>query len=352
MSALLSDRQTCSNRFDRLIMVSMDCMFGFSLLALGTFSTRAFPDETDQFLAWGVDIEDAAPALNVYINDAASTMLDTANNDPFLECDCESLTTQIFANIYLDRFRAPLLEFIADSRVIDTYPPREVADEQLHEISIYRDVATPMIRVSRTIRVGDVYMGVDKLAHLFGIGRRYYVHYLRNVHAGVAPDEAARLAMVWGASVEGSVLGTWINGIFSYADIEANAQGLRMARAFCEGEAPFIKFDGFRWVLSRDVDIREFVTPGFDESANPPYYEEEIRALVLPVLAERYRKKAQSEVVAARFRGYREKYGVYEFRWPVELPEAIGYVAQRSAFLDALGISEGDEAAPFDIYSD
>lgn len=352
MDAQCSESPCCRGRAARPLPGGIHRIIAIALLALGVFSLSAFPDETDQFLAWGVDIEDAAPALNVYVNGAISTMLDVANGDPFLECDCESLTAQIFANIYLDRFRAPLLEFIVESRVIETYPPRDVPDEELREMSIYRNVVSPMVRMTRTIRIGDVYLGVDKLAHLFGIGRRYYVHYLRNVRSGIAPDEAERMTYVWGASVEDSLLGTWVNGIFSYADIEANAQGLRMARAFCEGESPLIQFDGFRWVASRKMDIREFVTPGLDESANPPYYDEDLRALVLPVLAERYRDKAQSEQVVSRFRKYRQEYGAYQLRWAVDSPTPETYAAYRTAFLEALAITESDAAAPFDIYPD
>jgi hypothetical protein len=260
-------------------------------------------EEADQYLAWGHELEDAAPVINRYINERVREEIDAANARGGPPCECETLTLRILPNIYLDRFRADLLDFVSDPANVDAYPAQTTSD--ILELSIYREVPPQfVIRVLPTIRIGDVYLGVDKLAHLIGIGRRYYVRYLYETRIGVPETEATENAIRWGILTENSVLGRFITGIFSCADLEANYQGLMFARQFCEGDDPYLEFDGRAWRLAREVDIRQFVTPAFDESFYPPLYHEDVLRAVLDVLPRDYADSAKFPEIARRFQHY------------------------------------------------
>lgn len=100
--------------------------------------------------------------MNAYVDESIRVVL--ANADPGRDRDCHSLTFDIFAYIYLDRLRETILQFIENSAAIDVYPRRDVSIAGLLDLSIYRDATFPyIIRVTRNVRLGKVYLGVDKL---------------------------------------------------------------------------------------------------------------------------------------------------------------------------------------------
>ncbi|MCI0479339.1 hypothetical protein L0Y59_02235 [Candidatus Uhrbacteria bacterium] len=323
-----------------------------ALVAFVVGAHLAYADESDQYLVWDRELADAAPAINGFINRVARERVHMENAKPGPRCDCETLVLDILPEIYLDRLRANLIVFVETSPEIDVYPPRDVPQDDLLRLSIYRRAPVPIvIRVTRTIRIGEVYLGVDKLNHLIGIGRRYYVRYLSHRQSGLSEQGAVDSVIRWGVLVEDSVLGTLINGIFSGADLEANYQGLLFARSFCEGPDPYLQSDGQQWQLAREVDIRDFVAPAFDETYYPPLYADDLRLAVLTVLAEDYAGRADSPAVIARFERYRLTPPSPCMRF-IERYLAQNLVThQRTALLGALRIQPGDPFAPLDPFN-
>lgn len=312
----------------------------------------AFADESDQYLVWDRELADAAPAINSFINRIARERIDAENARPGPACDCESLTLQILPEIYLDRLRADLIAFVESSELIDVYPPRTVAPADVLALSIYRRAPVPLvIRVTRTIRIGDVYFGVDKLNHLIGIGRRYYVRYLDHRQSGMNEQQATDSVIRWGVMVENSVLGTLINGIFSCSDLEANYQGLLFARRFCEGPNPYLELAGEDWRLAREVDLRDFVTPPFDETYYPPLYEDRLRLAVLTVLAEDYAGLTNSPAVLERFGRYRRYAPSPCMRFIERYLAEYQVTPQLSGLLAALRVKPGDPYSPLDPFN-
>jgi hypothetical protein len=320
--------------------------------ALAAFLAGAqfvFADESDQYLVWDRELADASPAINDFINRVARERIEAENAKPGPPCDCESLTLQILPEIYLDRLRANLIAFIENSDDIEAYPPRTVAPADLLSLSIYRRAPVPLvIRVTRTIRIGDVYLGVDKLNHLIGIGRRYYVRYLSHRQTGMNEQQAVDSVIRWGVLVENSVLGTLINGVFSSADLEANYQGLLFARRFCEGSEPYLESFRGDWRLAREIDLRDFVTPPFDESFYPPLYDDDLRLAVLTVLAEDYAGHANSPAVLARFDRYRNYAPSPCMRFVERYLDEYHVTSQLADILAALRVRPGDPYAPLD----
>lgn len=264
-----------------------------------------FADETDQFLTWGVELSDSSSLLNTYLARKIQVVLDEKNQEADDDCSCEDITQDVFSDIYLDRFRADLFDFIQENDEIELYPSRKLSHSDIMDRSIYKDVRLPyIIRVAPSIRIGDVYLGTDKLAHLFGFGRRYYVRFLRDKGDGIEDDEAEENAITWGIFTENTFLGKSITGIFSSADLEGNYQGLRLARDFCEGEDAYIRHDGDRWTLGRAIDLREYVTSAFDESYYSSLYASDVLSAVLPRLGDVYAEKAGLPSVRERFESY------------------------------------------------
>lgn len=318
----------------------------FMLAAAFSWAARA--DETDQFLSWDVELSDSGPVIDYFLAEKMEAVLDDANVDPG-GCECEDLVEAFFASVYLDRFRAALTDFTEYSTLIDVYPTRDVSVSDVKDVSIYRNAPLlKPIRVSRTLRIGDVYLGTDKLAHLFGFGRRYYVRYLDELEQGVEEAAAVDSVIEWGVFTENTFLGKGINGIFSHADLEANFQGLQMARDLCEGATPRLAYDGNAWRLVHPVRIADYIRPTFDESFNPPLYTDELRDFVLPVLTSDYAEKALLPRVQARFAKYqnvsssRSTAIVQDFLLTERIP------SQRNLILDALKITPNHPAAPLD----
>jgi hypothetical protein len=174
-------------------------------------------------------------------------------------------------------------------------------------MSIYSAKSFPFILpMARTIRIGDVYLGTDKLSHFFGFGRRYHKRYIRFREEGLSEESAMEKTVEWGMWCERYLVGNLTDGVYSYADLEANFQGMMMARAFCESPVPYLVVQGNRWLQARPIDIVPFVTPAFDESYNLSRYIGTRKHQVMRVLEAEVCPKTTLPVVKARFARYEQ----------------------------------------------
>ena len=101
-------------------------------------------------------------------------------------------------------------------------------------------------------------------------------------------------------------MGGLVDGIFSHGDLEANFQGMQLARQFCEGNEPLLELDDGRWRRVRSFEIRQFVNPGFDESYNNSFYSRSRWKRVKPILVDEYCDPYWSDAVQSRLSRYRE----------------------------------------------
>jgi hypothetical protein len=311
-----------------------------STLLAGGGAARA--DETDQFLSWGIELNDSAEVLNAYFNREIHTIVDQRNRAIEPPCDCSSLALDTFDYLFKGRLTARLMDFIVHSDDIDVYPPRSISRARYQQMSVYRGLSFPYaLPMGRTLRVGEIYFGDDKFGHFIGLGKRYYKHYLWYRSNGIPEDEAVRMAIEWGVLSENTVVGKVVDGIFSHGDLEANYQGFELARDMCEGDAPYFRRGEHGWEITRDMDLRDYVNPYWDESYNPSHYWGRRRSLVLPILRDEYAAKAEGTAVIARFHHY-EKY-------PPSLSVEIirqyfldrGQTPQRDQVFAALGLRPG-----------
>lgn len=322
------------------------------IAALGALvAAPARADESDQHMVWGIELNDSAPAINGFINGRIASVLELVNaNNP--DCDCNTLTEGLITDIYQDRLRDNLSTFIETSEAVDVFPRRNVLDGNIIDHSIYRHSVTALtIRVTRTLRIGEVYLGTDKLSHFFGLGRRYYARYQSFLLESQSPEEAEKNAVHWGIMTENTFLGTTTNGIFSPADLEANYRGLQFARALCSGDNPHLMHRDGKWTLVRPVDLAEYICPAFDETFNPPLYGSLIKDSIYVALTREYNEKAHLESVASRFQTYRALAPPPSpsMRIVSEYLREKGIPSQRPDYMQALGLTENDAAAPMDV---
>lgn len=267
----------------------------------------AYAAETDQYLVWDKELADSSAPLNRYLDDQIHLFLDERNGEEE-ECSCEELAHDLFKYLFRGLYSSRLRKFIFESPEIERYPGPSVSYNQHYNMSIYRGRSFPVVLpMARTMRVGDVYFGMDKIGHVFGFGRRYYDRYLRLTRDGKEHEEAMGIVISRGIAYEQSVVGKLVDGIFSHGDMEANYQGMRMALDFCRGDAPYFGRRDEQWVLARPLDIREYITPEFDESYNPSFYWAARKRFVLPILKEEYGDKRLLPQVQARFARYRQR---------------------------------------------
>ena len=275
----------------------------FALLA------RSQASESDQFMTWGVELEDGSPAFNNFLNTEAEIFLQELNlkkRAATLEGDEVALeyTKHVFAGLLGSRLR----KWFRESDEIEDYPPRDkVSVYGYQEMSVYRGRSFPYyLPMSRTIRFGDVYLGTDKVSHIFGFGRRYFKLYKKYLAAGLSDEEAQIKAINWGIRMEQSTVGKLVDGVMSYGDLEANYQGMRMVMDLGGGDNPCFVNENGKWHLARPIDILDYITPDFDESYNTPHYWLLRKRFVLPIYREEICKRYYSEEVQARFAIYRE----------------------------------------------
>ena len=178
------------------------------------------------------------------------------------------------------------------------YPDRSLSNFRYRNMSIYRDITFPyLIPMARTIRVGDMYFGIDKLGHMFGFGARYYQRYRRYMKHGATEQEAIGRIVRYGILTEKLLVGEYLDGVFAHADLEANFQGFMLSRDLCEGEDPYLAITDNKWKLTRPIDMRMYITPDFDESYNLCHWWADRKREVLPILREEYSEKLRSPQV-------------------------------------------------------
>ena len=227
--------------------------------------------ETDQYLAWEASLEDSGDELNRYLNGGIETVLSRIEHPERLEC--ADLPPRIYRYLFHGLLRSRLRHHLDEHPSIDRYPGEDVGYFGYLRHSLFRGPAFPFFMpMSRTISIDGVHLGIDKVNHIFGFGRRYYNRYQRNRRRGYDEQEAVRRTVRWGYTMERYFVGGLVDGILSFADLEANYQGMRLARDLCEARPAHLELAGGRWRLARPVDIRRYVTPRLDESYNENLY--------------------------------------------------------------------------------
>jgi len=287
----------------------MKTKFYIVVLLVGVF-VQTFPAhgaETDQFLALEAEINDSGPALNRYLNEQAAVFLAIENSHRNRTETAEKLAIKFYYHLFRGLQSSRLRSWAFTSDEVDRFPDLSVGYFEHYKKSIYDMRSFPFLMpMTRTIRIGNVRFGIDKFGHFLGFGRRGYKSYLKYRKRGMSDEEATRKVIRYWIFSERYFVGNLTDGIFSYADIEANYQGMQMLRSLGEGENAHLKMVDGQWVLTRPIDAMPFITPDFDESYNHNHYSFMRKDHVFEGLCERYYEKLSLPIVSERFKLYDE----------------------------------------------
>jgi hypothetical protein len=264
--------------------------------------------ETDQYYAWGRPLADSTDFVNARFN------LELERAIASFPEHRQPETCRKVAIEYRKRMRFLLLHEIQvwawNSELVERIPNGGEEQREYRRTNLYSnhppiDTGTWM-PYTPTIKVAGVRMGTDKLAHLVSSGWTYYGEYRRGLKKGQTPEEAERRAVRRGIIEESLILGKLASGVLAIPDIESSYAGIQFYVDLCDSEDPILKLEEDGWTISRPVDLRDYVTPRWDESFQPPVYSKGRWRKVKPVLETYCDRLGDPQVVEMR-RRYRER---------------------------------------------
>jgi hypothetical protein len=263
--------------------------------------------ETDQYYAWGRPLADSTDVVNARFNLELERAIASFPKDRQPE-ECRQV-----AVAYRKRMRFLLLHEIQvwawNSERVDRIPDGGEEQRRYRKTNLYSN--HPLIDpgtwmpFTPTIEVAGVRIATDKLAHLVSSGWTYYGEYRKGLKKGETPDEAQRRAVRRGIIEESLILGKLASGVLAIPDLESSYAGMRFYIDLCDSEDPVLQRGNDGWVISRPIDLRNYVTPRWDESYQPPVYSKGRWRKVRPVL-ETYCDRLDDPQVVAMRRRYRE----------------------------------------------
>lgn len=242
--------------------------------------------EVDQFTRLPGEptvLSDSAPLLEAEVNRRIQRAMVRANQrvmqvnhkqgSRWVQPGCDEARLYDALVAFLARSVIGQVESVAENAVQVTR--RRVPFEQ----SIYREFdwpASPTLvltgRMAAVINLAGVEMGTDKLGHFFTEGYSYFL-----VTEGLQrPLESALLFGEWSEAV---YFGAQTTGVFSFADLAANVQGLRFwNRVRAQQPDPltagrvsaYVDCRGDRWVQAQAFRWADYVDAGWSEAVNCP----------------------------------------------------------------------------------
>ena len=223
-------------------------------------------------------LADSGPQLELIVNEWLEEAIVEANRKPLFQIESDKKGIG-----YCNREQLfTALEDKLTGFIVGKLEARVMEDETLDTIrvafedSVYRDLVfaeSPTISLTRhlavLLRVGDVYFGADKFGHFFSEGYSYYEMYQNG-------DELS--ALQFGDLTESTFYGELTTGIFSYADLAANLNGLRFWNRILglkpdpltgrPVQKPYIQCIDKQWQLVRPFSWQDYVDPAWDEAVN------------------------------------------------------------------------------------
>jgi hypothetical protein len=255
--------------------------------------------ETDHYTLADSEITDITGELNSYSNSSVADILEKLNQegacnakvevDPFSSFDedyddfdtpktpeqrlYEELT-QVFAN----HSKSKLIDdFLSGNITRTVIPLKESVYKEWSKgngFLLGRDgAANSPLALSPLIKVGGVVIGVDKLEHMFGMG---YAYFKRHHKRGMSLRRTLKIGILAEKTyLGGNMLAT---GVFTYADLAANFNGMRFWNHMLQKEddvlgkthnyGPYITCDAGKWKQDKEIDFTNYVDMSMQENVN------------------------------------------------------------------------------------
>ncbi len=272
-----------------------------------------FALETDQFHAASHELAESSFAINQYIDDKFERALEKASKKT-KEVACHDLADDVMSEIVGKFSISKISQFAKNSPDIERFPDKSVSQRDYIKQSIYKDAGFPFFlgMISRTINVGGVYIGTDKLGHFALVGRNYYRRYLENISEGKLPEVAKKESVFTGFKQEIHILGYTLGGVLSFGDLEANYQGMQFAISMCEGDNPYLIKENGKWARNpgRLFDIKNYINPKMDESWRPAFWKPNLWKKIKPVIKDVYCELKRNPLYIERVKNYESRLSI------------------------------------------
>ena len=146
----------------------------FALIVL-LFSLKSFSLETDQYMTWDIELENAKPFVNKFINAHTEAVLEEINNkNPNIKCEKVAIKALEWNGRTTD-FLSLIEKTMYEHPEERDGPAINVSQRGVVEESIYADVEFFKKKVfGVNVQLDGIYMGTDKLGHFVTVGLSYY----------------------------------------------------------------------------------------------------------------------------------------------------------------------------------
>ncbi len=234
-------------------------------------SFKAFALETDNYIVWKKELKDSSYHINRFFAEGIEEALLKIPDHSEKSCD---QMTRIIANDFAS--------FLVHDNPVENWLFEVLTDEEIFpdnlkyvDKSIYREpyrFYIPWFGLAPNIQANGYYFGTDKLSHFASTGMTYYKIFQKALKLKKSREEAMKMAIDYGVLDEKSIHGYLASGVFSYADLESNYQGLQFYLRFCEGHNSYLKKTSQgEWKLRTRPDIKDYVSGYWDESFYTSY---------------------------------------------------------------------------------
>jgi len=298
----------------------------FSVTAI-LHSSASLASEIDSFSDRHLLSMDAAPILNQFTQNLIDQGLREANEEAKKKskyaCNEARLRKHLIKHLKGNLVHGPIEKFVNFAKS-DEFP----MIRRPKSTSIYQDVnfGEGPILFSLKSAVGGIFMmedkegqkivlGADKLGHFFTEGLVYYTKW----------SKGKTLAQVlnWGISTENKKFGFYTTGVFSHADLVANAKGMtfwanlvenRMDLPFSKAK-PIFRCRDDQWEKINQFDWLNYVDLGMDEGINCNDYKKSLEPKVLARIKEAGDKVGlhlECPLLPEKLESLRQQYGTYQ----------------------------------------
>lgn len=280
----------------KFILVNLFILLSFSAYCL----------EADNYIVWDKELDDSSIEINQFFNEKIhEAILDSRGTS------CSQITKKIsktFASYFVND--DPIANWLMQQ--LDTNKMYPLTTDYVSE-SIYRDpflFYIPKFGLSPSIQVRGRYFGMDKLSHFGATGMHYFNKFNHALSRGKSVTQAYQLAIDHGIREENTLYGYWASGVFSFADLEANFQGMLFYKNLCSSPTrPYLaKRNDESWYLKKPFDIKKYVSGFWDESYNLSYRLPGNWKKVSNVLRRDYCPLIQTIQVTERFNQYSDDF--------------------------------------------
>ena len=243
------------------------------LLALAASAGAA---EIDSVTFRQAVLDNAAPAMNARVNGFLETAVERANARG-RGCNPELLYFEVRRAIAAPFVGHHLAEALDEADDLDR---RHIAlrDSVYRDLGLLDAISVHLKDLSAVVQIDDHRVGVDKFGHFFVQGWAYF-------ERAYLDEKGLEAALEWGEQTERSYYGLYTTGIYSYADLAANFEGMRFwLRVLGHDRDPLERGWYFNrpyircarrfwsreryWRVKRKVRIEKYVTAAWDEGNN------------------------------------------------------------------------------------